>query len=290
MRLQEKLASGEFVVLAEMEPPKGADAAAMVANAWAVKGKVDAFVIPEMSNAVMKMSSLGGALLVQSRGLETVMQVCCRDRNRLALQGDLLAAQALGVPNVMAVTGEEITHGDHHTAKAVNDIDLVELLGAIQTLQSGRDMAGVDLSGAPRFVVGSTVRVSLDQEAWNRELAEMDRKLAAGATFFITQPLFDPGDLDKIRRSLSTRTSGIIPTVLLLKSVGMARYINRNLDMKIPEEFITRIHKAPDRVRECVQIAAELIVALKEQGARGVNISTIGWEDKLPAILAAAGI
>lgn len=290
MRLQEKLASGEFVVLAEMEPPKGADAAAMVANAWAVKGKVDAFVIPEMSNAVMKMSSLGGALLLQSRGLETVMQVCCRDRNRLALQGDLLAAQALGVPNVMAVSGEEITHGDHHQARAVNDIDLVELLGAIQTLQSGRDMAGVDLQGAPKFLVGSTIRVGQGGEAMAKELAELDRKMAAGATFFVTQPIFDPGDLAKIRESLGSRTSGVIPTVLLLKSVGMARYINRNMDMKIPEEFITRIQKAPDRVRECVQIAAELIFALKAQGARGVNISTIGWEDKLPAILAAAGI
>jgi 5,10-methylenetetrahydrofolate reductase len=119
MRLQEKLASGEFVILAEMEPPKGTDVSAMVANAANVKRMVDAFMVPEMSNAVMRMSSLGGALLLQSKGLETVMQVCCRDRNRLALQGDLLAAQALGVPTVMAVAGEEITHGDHHQAKAV---------------------------------------------------------------------------------------------------------------------------------------------------------------------------
>src|SRR5512135_546440 len=139
MRLQKKLASGEFVILAEIEPPKGSDVAAMVANATNVKRKVDAFVVPEMSNAVMKMSSLGGALLLQSRGLETVLQCCCRDRNRLALQGDLLAAHALGVPNVMAVAGEEITHGDHHEAKAVNDINLLELISAIGTLRGGRD-------------------------------------------------------------------------------------------------------------------------------------------------------
>ncbi len=278
------------MILAEMDPPKGTDVAAMLANAAAVKGKVDAFVIPEMSNAVMKMSSLGGALLLQNRGLETVLQVCCRDRNRLALQGDLLAAQALGVPNVMAVAGEEITHGDHHKARAVYDIDLLELLGAIQTLQSGRDMAGVDLQGAPNFLVGSSMKVTPRGEAWDKELAYLDAKIAAGAGFFVTQPVFDPGALAKLQDSLGRRQSAVIPTVLLLKSVGMARYINRHMDMKIPEDFIDRIQKAPDRVRECVQIAAELVKAFKSQGWRGVNISTIGWEDKLAAILAAAGV
>jgi 5,10-methylenetetrahydrofolate reductase len=273
-----------------MEPPKGTDTVAMIANAWAVKGKVDAYVIPEMSNAVMKMSSLGGALLLQSRGLETVLQVCCRDRNRLALQGDLLAAQALGVPNVMAVAGEEITHGDHHKARAVNDLDLLELLGAIQTLQTGRDMAGIDLQGAPSFLVGATMKVTPRGELWDQELAAMDQKMAAGARFFVTQPIFDPGALARLQESLDSRQAAVIPTVLLLKSVGMARYINRFLDIKIPEEFINRIQKAPDRVRECVQIAGELVSALKAQGCRGVNISTIGWEDKLPAILAAAGV
>jgi 5,10-methylenetetrahydrofolate reductase len=273
-----------------MEPPKGTDTVAMIANAWAVKGKVDAYVIPEMSNAVMKMSSLGGALLLQSRGLETVLQVCCRDRNRLAIQGDLLAAQALGVPNVMAVTGEEITHGDHHKARAVYDIDLMELLEAIRTLQSGRDMAGVDLQGSPKFLVGSTMKVTPRGELWDKELANLEAKMAAGTGFFVTQPIFDPGALARVQESLEARQAAVIPTVLLLKSVGMAKYINRHIDMQVPEEFINRIQKAPDRVRECVQIAAELVATFKKQGCRGVNISTIGWEDKLPAILAAAGV
>jgi methylenetetrahydrofolate reductase (NADPH) len=289
MNLQEKLTAGEFVILAEMEPPKGTDVSAMVASATNVKRLVDAFVVPEMSNAVMRMSSLGGSLLLQSKGLETVMQVCCRDRNRLALQGDLLAAQALGVPNVMAVAGEEITHGDHHQAKAVNDLKLLELLTAIQTLQSGRDMAGVDLKGAPQFLVGSTIKVPADNRGLETELADLDKKIAAGATFFTTQPLFDPALLESFLKSLGKRSPVIIPTVLLLKSVGMARYINRHMEMKIPEDFINRIHKAPDRVRECVQIAAELVSAFKDEGFPGVLISTIGWEDKLPSMLAAAG-
>jgi methylenetetrahydrofolate reductase (NADH) len=290
MQLQRKMASGEFVVLAEMEPPKGTDVAGLVANAANVKRMVDAFVIPEMSNAVMKMSSLGGALLLQSKGLETVLQCCCRDRNRLALQGDLLAAQALGVPNVMAVSGEDITHGDHHQARAVNDLDLLELLAAIQTLQKGRDLAGVDLQGAPKFFVGATVRIPTSNEALLDEIAELDQKLAAGASFFITPPVYEVGALDRFTGHLKGRRAAIIPTVLLLKSVGMARYINRHLEPKIPEDYINRIQNASDRVRECVQIAAEIITALKAKGFSGVNLSTIGWEDKLPAILTAAGL
>jgi len=289
MPLQEKLTSGEFVILAEIEPPKGTDISEMVANATRVKRSVDAFVVPEMNNAVMRLSALGGALLLQTKGLETVMQVCCRDRNRLALQGDLLAAQALGVPNVMAVTGEEITHGDHHQAKAVYDISLLELISAIGTMQAGRDMAGVDLKGAPQFLVGSTVKVPLGSEGLEAELADLDQKIAAGARFFTTQPVFEAAVLEEFQKQVGNRPAAIIPTVMLLKSVGMARYINRHLEMQIPEEDIYRIQQAPDRVRECVQIAAELAADIKEKGFPGVLIATIGWEDKLAAILGAAG-
>ncbi len=290
MPLQEKLTSGEFVILAEMEPPKGTDVSDMVAAATSVKRMVDAFVVPEMNNAVMRLSSLGGAMLLQGKGLETVMQVCCRDRNRLALQGDLLAAHALGVPNVMAVAGDEITHGDHHQAKAVYDIDLLELLAAIKTLQTGRDLAGVDLKGAAQFLVGSTVKVTADAGALKQELADLDKKIAAGARFFTTQPVFEVAVLEKFRQQVGKRQAAVIPTVMLLKSVGMARYINAHMEMKIPEAFITRIQKTADRVRECVQIASEFVAAVNKQGFPGVLISTIGWEDKLPSILAAAGL
>jgi 5,10-methylenetetrahydrofolate reductase len=289
MPLQEKLTSGEFVILAEMEPPKGTDVSDMVTSATTVKRMVDAFVVPEMNNAVMRLSSLGGALLLQSKGLETVMQVCCRDRNRLALQGDLLAAHALGVPNVMAVTGDEITHGDHHQAKAVYDLGLLELLTAIKTMETGRDLAGVDLKGAPKFLVGATVKVTGEAGALKQELADLDQKITAGARFFTTQPVFDVKVLEKFREQLGQRQAAIIPTVMLLKSVGMARYINANMEMKIPEVFVTRIQKTADRARECVQIAAEFVAAVKQAGFPGVLVSTIGWEEKLPSILAAAG-
>ena len=290
MPLKEKLTSGEFVILAEIEPPKGTDVSDMVGAATSVKRMVDAFVVPEMNNAVMRLSSLGGALLLQTKGLETVLQVCCRDRNRLALQGDLLAAQALGVANVMVVAGDEITHGDHHQAKPVNDLNLLEMLAAIKTMEGGRDLAGVDLKGSPKFLVGATVKVTGEAGALKQELAELDKKIAAGARFFTTQPVFDVESLEKFRQQVGKRQAAIIPTVMLLKSVGMARYINAHMETKIPEAFVTRIQKSSDRVRECVQIASEFVAAVKKQGFPGVLVSTVGWEDKLPSILAAAGL
>ncbi len=286
MQMEKKLTSGEFLVLAEMEPPKGVDVLQMVANATRVRGRVDAFVVPEMSNAVMKMSSLGAAILLQGKGLETVMQLCCRDRNRLALQADLLAAQALGVTNVMAVTGEDPTYGDHHRARAVYDIDLVELLGAIQNLQKGRDMAGVELNGAPNFLVGSTVNSGASGGALDMELAELERKVAAGAKFFVTPPVFDLESFSGFMKKVAGREAKIIPTVLLLKSVGMARYIDRHLDnVSVPSEVISRIQKTQDKVRECVDIAAALVSGLRKMGCNGVLIVPLGWEHKLLDIL-----
>jgi methylenetetrahydrofolate reductase (NADPH) len=289
MHMQKKLEARDFVILAELEPPKGTDVSDLVANATKVKGRVDAFVISEMGNAVMRLSALGGSLLLANRGLETVMQVCCRDRNRLALQGDLLAAAALGVSNVMAVSGEDITHGDHHRARAVNDVDLLELLSAMQTMKSGKDMAGVELKGSPDFFVGAAVNLSSGSA--EVELAALDQKMQAGARFFVTTPIFDLTVLERFMNRLGDRKAFLIPTVLLLKSVGMARYIDRHMEhIDIPPETIRRLQNAPERTRECVQIAAELVAALKAKQVSGVNIATIGWEDKLPQILSAAGL
>jgi methylenetetrahydrofolate reductase (NADPH) len=291
MHLRRKLTSGEFLILAEMEPPKGVEISSLLSSATRLRGKVDAFVVPEMSNAVMKMSSLGGSILLQNKGFEAVMQVCCRDRNRLALQADLLAAQALGVGNVMAVTGADPSYGDHHRARAVYDLDLIELLEVIQNLRRGRDMAGIELNGSPQFLVGSTVNAGASGGALELELEEMDKKIAAGVEFFVTPPVFDPESLARFIKKVADRQAKIIPTVLLLKSVGMARYIDRHLDqVHIPADIIRRIQKAPDKVRECVRITSALVSTLKGAGHCGVYLSTLGWEDKLPEILDGAGV
>jgi len=170
MSLKSKLDAGKFAVLVEMEPPKGADVSEMVKKATRVKGAVDAFIVPEMSNAVMRMSALGGAMILQSKGMETVMQVNCRDRNRIALQADLLAAHACGIKNIMAVKGEDPSFGDHHEAKAVYDISLIEMLGAVQSLQKGRDMAGIELAGATDFTTGSFVNACASGEILDKEI------------------------------------------------------------------------------------------------------------------------
>jgi 5,10-methylenetetrahydrofolate reductase len=286
MQLKRKFESGEFAILAEMEPPKGVDTSRMVANARRIKDDVDAFLVPEMSNAVMRMSSLGAAMILQKQGMEAVIQICCRDRNRLALQADLLAAFGCGIPNVMAVTGEDPSYGDHHQARAVNDIDIFELLQTIRELQNGKDMAGIELDGSPIFTVGSTANAGAKGKSPELELEEMNKKIAAGTQFFITPPLFDVGAIEPFLKRVDRTKTIIIPTVLLLKSLGMARYIARNMkDVDIPDEMIERIRKAPDKVRECIRIAAELVTSLKREGFNGVLLATLGWEDKLPEIL-----
>ncbi len=286
MQLKRKFGSGEFAILAEMEPPKGVDTSRMVANARRIKDDVDAFLVPEMSNAVMRMSSLGAAMILQKQGMEAVIQICCRDRNRLALQADLLAAFGCGIPNVMAVTGEDPSYGDHHQARAVNDIDIFELLQTIRELQNGKDMAGIELDGSPIFTVGSTANAGARGKSPELELEEMNKKIAAGTQFFITPPLFDIAAIEPFLKRVDRTKTIIIPTVLLLKSLGMARYIARNMkDVDIPDEMIERIRKAPDKVRECIRIAAELVTTLKQEGFNGVLLATLGWEDKLPEIL-----
>lgn len=290
MDLKRSLEAGEFVVIAEMEPPKGVDVAAMVYHAAKVKESVAAFMVPEMSNAVMRMSALGGAMILQENRMETIMQVCCRDRNRIALQADLLAASACGIKNIMAVTGEDPSFGDHHNAAAVYDITLDELLSAIQGLQAGRDMAGVELSGKPEFLVGAAVNAGLSGEALAKEISAMKRNIGAGVRFFITPPLFDVAAVTpfmaEIRKLNLSTPIHLIPTVVLLKSLGMARYMARNMkNVHVPEELIKRIQNAPDKVRECVRIARETLAAVKDGGFSGAMISTMGWEDRLPEII-----
>jgi 5,10-methylenetetrahydrofolate reductase len=286
MQLKKKFDTGKFAVLAEIDPPKGVDIATMTANAMRVKGEVDAFVVPEMGNAVMRMSSLGGAMILQAKGLETVLQVNCRDRNRIALQADLLAANGCGIGNVMAVTGDDPSFGDHHQARPVYDIDLLELLRAIGGLQKGKDMAGIELQGAPEFLVGATTKAGTEGLSAELELEDLNKKADAGAVFFITPPLFDLTAIRKFIKRIDRPRIKIVPTVLLLKSVGMARYMARNMKhVYLPDDLITRIQKAPDKVRECLRIASETVAALKAEGFSGVLLSTIGWEHKLSDIL-----
>jgi len=290
MSFQKRLLAGDFVVLAEFDPPKGVDVSDLFSNIIHVKGRVDGVVVPEMAQAVMRMSALGGAALMEQHGMETIMQICSRDRNRLALQGDILAAYMLGVKNLLVVPGDEIKYGDHIDAAPISDIDELTLLGAIKGLEKGVDMAGMELKGAPKFFTGCSIKGAKNEMAVEAELELAQKKVKEGAQFVITPPVFNLPAFSYFMGKAKILGVPVIATVFLLKSVGVARYISANVPgPPIPEEMIARIRKAPDRIAECLAIAGELIIALRDL-CQGVLVVTMGWENRLPAILDAANV
>lgn len=290
MSFGRRLSSGEFVVLAEMNTPKGVDISELVTNARRIKGRIDAVVVPDMDNGVMRMSALAGGVLMHRQGIEAVMHVYCRDRNKMALQGDILAAHVLGIQNLIVVCSEDMAHGDHPDAKPVNDLDELSLLQTIRTLQQGTDLAGFELSGNPNFTVGCRIAACSDSEALERELELTHKKVEAGAEFIITPPVFDLDYFNSFAGKLKNLKVPVIATVFLLKSVGMARYIATNEpSARVSEAMIKRLRQAPDRELEGVRIAGESVAALKDL-AQGVQITTLGWEHRLPAILDCAGL
>jgi 5,10-methylenetetrahydrofolate reductase len=290
MSFEKRLLSGEFVVLAEMNTPKGVDTSQFLSNARRIKGRVDAVIVPDMDNGIMRMSALGGAVLMHQQGIEAVIHVYCRDRNRMALQGDILAAHALGIQNLIVVHGEDILNGDHHDARPVDDLDEVGLLNAIRCLEGGADLAGSELSGAPTFNVGCALAQCKDEKSLDCELELAKRKVEAGAKFIVTPPVFDLARFESFIDRAKGLGAPIIPSVYLLKSVGAARYIATNEpEAGVSEELIRRIRKASDREMECIRIAGEITGALREL-AQGVRIITLGWEHRLPAILDCAGL
>lgn len=275
-------------MLAEMHTPKGVDISRLVMDARRIKGRVDAVVVPDMDNGIMRMSALAGGVLMQQQGIESIIHLYCRDRNRMALQGDILAAHVLGIQNLMVVHSEEMTHSDHRDAKPVHDLDGVQLLQAIRTLQEGKDLGGFDLEGRPSFTAGCTLASFGDADTLSEALAWAREKVEAGARFIVTPPVFDVDHFIGLLPEIQTLGVPIIPTVFLIKSVAIARYLsNSEPGARISEGLIQRIRKSPDRENEGIRIAGETISRLKPM-VQGVLIQTLGWEHRLPAILDAA--
>jgi len=290
MSFQKRLQANEFVVLAEMHTPKGVNISRLVTDARRIKGRVDAIVVPDMDNGIMRMNALAGGVLMQQQGVESIIHLYSRDRNRMALQGDILAAHVLGVQNLLVVHSEEMSQGDHGDAKTVDDLDEIGLLKTIQVLQNGKDFAGFDLDGTPAFFTGCSIAPYADESAFAEELAAAQKKVAAGARYIITPPVFDVPQFATFLNRVKTLGVPVIPTVFLLKSLAIAQYIaNSEPGAHISDELIRRIRKSANREQEGVQIAGETITALKSM-AQGVLIQTLGWEHKLPAILDVAGL
>lgn len=288
MSFEERLKSKKFVVLAEMNTPKGVDISRFVTDARRIKGKVDAVVVPDMDSGVMRMSALAGAVLAQQQGLEAVIHVYGRDRNRMALQGDLLAAHVLGIRNLIVVSGEDMINGDHRDAAAVDDLDELGLLGAVSALQGGKDMAGFALDGSPQFFAGCSLAPFANDAELESELAAAEEKVAAGAQFVVTPPVFDTDRFGEFLQKAEPLKVPIIPSVFLIKSVAVARYIATNEPGSyVTEDLILRIRKSADREMEGIKIAGETISRLRAMAA-GVLIQAMGWEHRLTTILDAA--
>jgi 5,10-methylenetetrahydrofolate reductase len=290
MSFLKRLTAKEFVVLAEMHTPKGVDISRLVNDGRRLKGRVDAVLVPDMDNGIMRLTALAGGVLLQQQGLEAIIAVYCRDKNRMALQGDLLAAHVLGVQNLVVVPSADMAQSDHREAKPVFDLDEVGLLGAIHTLQEGKDLGGADLDGRPFFNTGCALASLAEGAPFDEAFEAVKHQLEAGATFVITPPVFDVEACGGALKKLGGLGVPIIGAVFLIKSVAVARYLARNdPGAHVSDALIQRIKQAADREAEAVKIAGETVRAL--QGVtQGMLLQTHGWEHRLPAILDMAGL
>ncbi len=291
MSLQSVLESGKFVITAEVGPLKGTDTTEITELAELLRERVDATNVTDQQSSVMRLGSLATCHLLKENGLDPVFQMTCRDRNRLALQSDLLSAYVLGIENVLAITGDLPSLGDHPQAKPVYDLDSVQLLWVIKRLNEGYDMVGNELKGKPNFFPGAVVNPGADTEAaFELQLIKMEKKIAAGARFFQTQAIYDISAFARFMKRAEGFNIPILAGIIPLKSAGMARFMNKNVaGVFVPEELIDKMAKTEDKVRTGIEIAANLIKELRDM-CQGVHIMAIGWEKRIPVILDAAGL
>lgn len=287
-RFRDALERGEFVVTGEVAPPLGTDLSAMKRTVETIGPLCHAVNVTDNQGATLHLSSLAASRAVLDMGYEPIFQQTCRDRNRLALQSDLLAAWTLGLENVLIVTGDDPRGGDHAQAKGVFDLDSTQLAAVARGMNQGHDMLGRELDGATDFFIGTAAFP--EAEPWDVQLARSVRKIEAGARFFQTQAIFD---LEKFSRAVEDlRPTGvkIIAGVLLLKSPRVIDFINNKLaGLMVPEAIGERIRASSDPFSESVQLATEQVHALS-QIADGVHIMLLGSDDALEQILAGAGL
>ena len=288
MSLKEKLASGKFVVTTEVGPPKGVDTQEMQENAEILKGKVDAVNLTDQQSSVMRLGSLASCLLVKQWGLEPIFQMTCRDRNRIALESDMLNAYVLGIENVLCLTGDHVSLGDHPDAKPVFDLDSVSLLAAARELQQGRDLGGKELKGSPGFFLGASVTPASDPV--EPQIIKMEKKVKAGAQYFQTQAIYEPKKFEEFMKSVRHLNVPVLMGIVVLRSAAMARFMNKNVaGVSVPEALIEEMDKAENKAKKSTEIAARLIDQMKGM-CQGVHIMAIGMEKRVPGIIEAAGL
>ncbi|MFH1138616.1 MAG: methylenetetrahydrofolate reductase [Pseudomonadota bacterium] len=289
---KEALNSGRFVVTAEAAPPKGTDLERLKHHIGMLKDRVDGINLTDHQSSVMRFPSLGAALLVKEMGGEPILQMTCRDRNRLALQADLLFAFSRGVQTVLCLTGDSMVVGDHKGAKGVFDLDSAQLLKTIRTMEKGYDLAGGQLEGGVRFCASAIVTPEADP--LEPQLIKFEKKIEAGAEFIQTQAVYD---LDRFQKFMDYARDFQVPIlagIILLTSAGMARFMNKNVPgVNVPSNLIDEMASAPKgkALAQGIEIAGRMIRRIKDEKiCAGVHVMAIGKEETVPEILAAAGL
>ena len=283
----EKLNSSKFLVTAEVSPPKGTRFSDILEDARQIKGIVDAINVTDNQCSIMHMSSLAFSKLLLDEGHEPIMQLTCRDRNRIGLQSDLLGAYALGIRNICLMTGDYPTCGDHPGSKPVYDLDSVQLLQLVRKLDSGIDFAGNKLDGGTSFCAGAVSGIDPEKTL---QLIKLEKKVKCGADFIQTQAVYDIGMFEKFAEAVNYLEVPIIAGLIPLKSVSMAEFMNKNISgIHVPEEIILRIKDASSPMEEGLLIASETIKELKKI-SRGVHIMPIGSQRYTPKLISMAGI
>ncbi len=293
--LEKVLESGRFAVTAEAGPPKGTSAAVMQKKAEILRNCCDAANVTDNQTAIVRMSSLAGCVIMKQQGVDPVMQIVCRDRNRIAIQSDVLGAVALGIGNILCLSGDHQMFGNHPTAKNVFDIDSIQLIQALKAMRDEKKfLCGEDISGEVPIFIGAAANPYADP--FEFRVARLAKKVKAGAEFIQTQAVYDVAKFTKwmemvVDKGLDKQThimAGVIP----IKSAGMARYMRDYVSgVTVPDEIVTRMEQAPDAKAEGKKIAVEIIEQAKEiPGIHGVHIMAVGWEDIVPEIVEQAGL
>ena len=291
-RFKQALDSGKFVITSEVAPPKGTNLEKMFHHIELLKDKVDGINITDHQSSVMRYPSLGGCLAVSERGGEPIMQMTCRDRNRMALEADLLLAYSRGIRNVLCLTGDAVPVGDHKEAKGVFDLDSLQLLKAIRLLTAGQDLGGNKLEGAVEFCMGAIV--TPEAKPIEPQLIKFEKKVEAGAEFFQTQAIYDLDNFGKFMQYARRLNARVLAGIVLLSSARMARYMTENVPgIFVPQPLIDEMAGVPKEqmLAKGIEIAGRTIAVLKKGAiCDGVHIMAIGKEEVVPDILAAAGL
>ncbi len=289
---KEVLDSGEFVVTAEAAPPKGTNLEGFIHHVGLLKDKVHALNVTDHQSSVMRFPSLGGAMIIQEKGGEPILQMTCRDRNRLALQADLLLAYSRGVRNVLCLTGDSVVVGDHKEAKGVFDLDSSQLLKIIRTMEKGGDAAGNKLDGSFKMCAGAIVTPEANPLA--PQLIKFEKKIEAGAEFIQTQAVYDLDGFKEFMDYARQFEVKILAGIILLTTAGMARFMNKNVPgVVVPQSLIDEMAAAPKgkALETGINIAGRMIRKIKDENiCDGVHIMAIGKEETVPDILKAAGV